>query len=88
MASTARLSDELRAGILLFFSLLNERQRRLYAGLEAAKLGYGGDKQIAASQIVAAAMAAVPVSGKNCCKKTGGSLRPDHRRGPLSDRDQ
>ena len=44
----ARLSEELRDEILRFFSLLNEKQRRLYAGLEAAKLGYGGDTQIAA----------------------------------------
>lgn len=42
------LPDELHAGILLFFSLLNEKQRRLYAGLEAAKFGYGGDIKIAA----------------------------------------
>jgi len=41
------LPDELRAGIVLFFSLLDEKQRRLYAGLEAAKLGHGGDQKIA-----------------------------------------
>ncbi len=40
------LPDELRAGIILFFSLLNEKQRRLYAGMEAAKLGHGGDRKI------------------------------------------
>jgi hypothetical protein len=40
------LPDELKAGIILFFSLLDEKQRRLYAGLEAAKLGYGGDHKI------------------------------------------
>jgi hypothetical protein len=44
---TELLADELRAGIILFFSLLDEKQRRLYAGLEAAKLGHGGDKKIA-----------------------------------------
>ena len=38
--------EELKAGIILFFSLLNERQRRLYAGLEAARLGHGGDRKI------------------------------------------
>jgi hypothetical protein len=27
--------------------MLNERQRRLYAGLESLKLGYGGDTHIA-----------------------------------------
>ena len=39
--------DELKAAIILFFSLLDERQRRLYAGLESLKLGYGGDTRIA-----------------------------------------
>ena len=43
----AELSPELRAGIILFYSLLDERQRRLYAGLEAHKVGYGGDRKIA-----------------------------------------
>jgi hypothetical protein len=39
--------DEAKAVVLLFFSALNERQRRLYAGLESLKLGYGGDRYIA-----------------------------------------
>lgn len=42
------VSDELKAAIILFYSLLDEKQRRLYAGLEALKLGRGGDSQIAA----------------------------------------
>jgi len=42
------LPEEAKAAIVLFFSLLNEKQRRLYAGLEAAKLGHGGDLRIAA----------------------------------------
>ncbi len=41
------LSHELGAAIILFFSLLDERQRRLYAGLEAQKFGHGGDRKIA-----------------------------------------
>ena len=44
---TEILPEELKAGIILFFSLLDEQQRRLYAGLEAAKLGHGGDRKIA-----------------------------------------
>ena len=40
--------EELKAGIILFYSLLDEKQRRLYAGLEALKLGRGGDRPIAA----------------------------------------
>jgi hypothetical protein len=41
------LPEEAKAAIVLFFSLLDEKQRRLYAGLEAAKLGHGGDQRIA-----------------------------------------
>jgi hypothetical protein len=43
----AGVSEELKAAMILFFSLLDEQQRRLYAGLEAQKLGYGGDSKIA-----------------------------------------
>ena len=39
--------DELKAAIVLFSSLLDEQQRRLYAGLEAMKVGHGGDTQVA-----------------------------------------
>jgi hypothetical protein len=41
------LPDELKACIVLFFSMLDEKQRRLYAGLEALKVGHGGDQAIA-----------------------------------------
>jgi len=41
------LPDELKAAIVLFYSLLDERQQRLYAGLEAMKVGHGGDAQVA-----------------------------------------
>jgi len=40
-------SDEVRAAILLFLSTLNEKQRRLYAGLESLRLGRGGDRRLA-----------------------------------------
>lgn len=39
--------EEVRAAILLFYSLLDEQQRRLYAGLESLQLGRGGDRQLA-----------------------------------------
>lgn len=39
--------EEAKATILLFCSMLDERQRRLYAGLESLKLGRGGDAHIA-----------------------------------------
>jgi hypothetical protein len=41
------VSDEVKAAVVLFVSLLDEKQRRLYAGLEALKAGRGGDQRIA-----------------------------------------
>lgn len=38
---------ETRAAAILFFSFLNEKQRRLYAGLESMKQGRGGDRLVA-----------------------------------------
>jgi hypothetical protein len=43
----AGVAPELKAAMVLFFSLLDEQQRRLYAGLEAHKLGHGGDRRMA-----------------------------------------
>ena len=43
----AQTSDETKAAIILFFSTLDERQRRLYAGLESLRLGHGGGSRIA-----------------------------------------
>jgi hypothetical protein len=40
-------SDEVKAAILLFICVLDEKQRRLFAGLESLKMGLGGDKSIA-----------------------------------------
>ena len=39
--------DELRALIVLFFSLLDEQTRRLYAGIESLKWGEHGDSKVA-----------------------------------------
>ena len=47
MAEVEVMPDELKAAIILFFSLLDEKLRRLYAGLEALKLGHGGDRKVA-----------------------------------------
>ena len=41
------LSKKVIQSILLFFSILNEKQKRIYAGLESLKIGYGGDKHVA-----------------------------------------
>ena len=47
LAEVELMPDELKAAIVLFFSLLDEKLRRLYAGLEALKLGHGGDRKVA-----------------------------------------
>jgi len=41
------VSDELKATLILFLGLLDEKQRRLFAGLESLKLGHGGDALVA-----------------------------------------
>lgn len=41
------IHDDLKAAIVLFFCLLDEQQRRLFAGLESLKWGYGGDRKVA-----------------------------------------
>jgi hypothetical protein len=43
----AGTSDDTKAAIILFLSTLDERQRRLYAGLESLRLGHGGDSRLA-----------------------------------------
>jgi hypothetical protein len=47
-ASALQVSpQELQAAIVLFYSLLDEQQRRLFAGMESIKLGHGGDRVLA-----------------------------------------
>jgi len=46
-AALAVSPDDLKAAILVFYSLLDEQQRRLFAGLESIKLGRGGDTILA-----------------------------------------
>src|ERR1019366_10271473 len=40
-----RPEDDLAAAMVLFYSLLDEQQRRLYAGLESLEWGHGGDQR-------------------------------------------
>jgi hypothetical protein len=40
-------ADDLQAAMVLFYSLLNEQQRRLYTGLESLEWGHGGDQRMA-----------------------------------------
>jgi len=42
-----RPADDLQAAIVLFYGLLDEQQRRLYAGLESLEWGHGGDQRMA-----------------------------------------
>ena len=42
-----RSGDDVRAAKALFFSLLDEQQRRLYAGLESLQCGHGGQQRMA-----------------------------------------
>jgi hypothetical protein len=42
-----RPEDEVQAAMVLFYSLLDEQQRRLYAGLESLEWGHGGDQRLA-----------------------------------------
>ncbi len=44
---SSSVEQEVRAAIILFYSILDEKQRRLYAGLESIKQGRGGDAIIA-----------------------------------------
>lgn len=47
-AAALQLSpDELKAAVLLFYGLLDEQQRRLFAGLESLRVGHGGDTLLA-----------------------------------------
>lgn len=41
------LLNEIKAAIILLYSMLDEKQRRLYAGLESLRVGHGGDRQVA-----------------------------------------
>ena len=47
MAESPPIGDDVKAGLVLFYSLLDEKQRRLYAGLESLRRGHGGDRKIA-----------------------------------------
>ena len=47
VANADLATEEAKALLVLFCSMLNEKQRRLYAGLESLKLGHGGDAHIA-----------------------------------------
>lgn len=45
-ASVEQMPEDLRESMRLLLSALNEKQRRLYLGLESIRLGHGGDVKI------------------------------------------
>ncbi len=47
LLSAGVLPEQLGTALDLFFDLLDEKQRRLYAGLESQKIGHGGDRRVA-----------------------------------------
>lgn len=44
---TSGAGDEVRAAMVLFLATLDEKQRRLFAGVESLRLGRGGDQRVA-----------------------------------------
>jgi len=40
-------SNQAKAALVLFMSVLDEKQRRLFGGLESLRLGWGGDREVA-----------------------------------------
>ena len=47
LSPTPILTTEAKAALLLFFAMLDEQQRRHFAGLESLRIGPGGDQLIA-----------------------------------------
>lgn len=45
-AGLEEMSEEMRESMRLLLTVLNEKQRRLYLGLESMRLGHGGDVRI------------------------------------------
>ena len=82
------MPEELRAALVLFASLFNERQRRLFAGLKALKCGWGGAGRIARllgiDPLTVAAGRRQPVERDvrlNPARRGGGGRRPTKRAG-------
>jgi hypothetical protein len=83
--------DELLAGILLFFALLDEQQRRLFAGLESLRHGKGDDRRIA--QLLGVSSQTVAKGRQQLLdrdvemhrtRKAGGGRKPIKKRSPTS----
>lgn len=87
------IQDELKAAIVLFFCLLDEQQRRLFAGLESLKWGYGGDRKVARllgldEQTVARGRRQLREQDVEIdrARKVGGGRKPVEKKHPRSSR--
>jgi hypothetical protein len=72
------VSDELKAGIILFYSLLDEKQRRLYAGLEA--LSWAAEATAASPTCSDWTLTRSPRGGESCSARKccrSGCARPE-----------
>ena len=84
-------ADELPAEVALFYSLLDEQQRRLYAGLESLQQGHGGDRRMA--ELLGLDVASVArgrhelLTGevlRERIRRTGGGRKPVEKKRPKS----
>jgi len=87
-------TDELKASILLFFALLDEKQRRLFAGLESLRSGMGADPFVA--DLFGVNVHTVAKGRKQLLerdietertRKTGGGRRPVQKKNPRNYRE-
>lgn len=84
-------TDELPAAVALFYGLLDEQQRRLYAGLESLQQGHGGDQRMA--ELLALDVATVArgrrelLAGevlRDRVRRVGGGRKPVEKKRPSS----
>lgn len=84
-------ADELPAAIALFYGLLDEQQRRLYAGLESLQHGHGGDRRM--SELLGLDVATVARGRRELAvgqvlpdriRRAGGGRKPVEKKRPKS----
>jgi hypothetical protein len=93
LAVAGPVADEVQATIMLFLGLLDEKQRRLFAGLESLKLGRGGDVAVAQAlgldpATVARGRRALLESTRDAgrVRRPGGGRKPVEKKRPRSSR--
>jgi hypothetical protein len=87
------IDDDLKAAIILFYCLLDEQQRRLFAGLESLKWGHGGDRKVA--ELLGLDVSTVARGRRELlegdvevgrARKAGGGRKPVEKKRPRSSR--